>query len=151
MRPYGTAVLRLCVGTVFLAHGAQKLFGAWGGPGLAGTAGLFENLGLMPAYPLAVLAAVAEFGGGVLLIVGGLTRWVALLLALEMVVAVWKVHYLNGFFLNSDRGPDVEFSLVLIGALLCLMLAGPGALSVDEWRDSSAEAKRAGQARARKV
>ncbi len=151
MRPYGTAVLRLCVGTVFLAHGAQKLFGAWGGPGLAGTAGLFENLGLMPAYPLAVLAAVAEFGGGVLLIVGGLTRWVALLLALEMVVAVWKVHYLNGFFLNSDRGPGVEFSLVLIGALLCLMLAGPGALSVDEWRDSSAEAKRAGQARARKV
>jgi putative oxidoreductase len=144
-------VLRLCVGTVFLAHGAQKLFGAWGGPGLAGTAGLFESLGLTPAYPLAVLAAVAEFGGGVLLIVGGLTRWVALVLALEMGVAVWKVHYINGFFLNSTRGPGVEFCLVLTGALLCLMLAGPGALSVDEWRTSSAEAKRAGQARARKV
>jgi putative oxidoreductase len=144
-------VLRLCVGTVFLAHGAQKLFGAWGGPGLAGTAGLFEGLGLTPAYPLAVLAALAEFSGGVLLIVGGLTRWVALVLAIEMGVAVWKVHYLNGFFLNSARGPGVEFCLVLTGALFCLTLAGPGALSVDEWRTSSAEAKRAGQARARKV
>src|ERR1700738_4554176 len=113
MRPYGPAVLRLCVGTVFLAHGAQKLFAAWGAPGLAGTAGLFESLGLTPAYPLAVLAAVAEFGGGVLLILGGLTRWAALALAIDMGVAVWKVHYLNGFFLNSARGPGVEFCLVL--------------------------------------
>jgi uncharacterized membrane protein YphA (DoxX/SURF4 family) len=61
------------------------------------------------------------------------------------------VHYLNGFFLDADRGPGVEFCLVLIGALLCLMLAGPGAVSVDEWRNSSAEAKAAGRARARKV
>jgi putative oxidoreductase len=151
MTPYGLAALRLCVGAVFLAHGAQKLFGVWDGPGLAGTAELFANLGLIPAYPLATLAAVAEFGGGALLILGGLTRWVALVLAIEMGVAVWKVHYLNGFFLNSSRGPGVEFNLVLIGALLCLMLTGPGAVSVDEWRNSSAEAKAAGRARARKV
>jgi putative oxidoreductase len=151
MRPYGLAALRLCIGAVFVAHGAQKLFGVWDGPGLAGTAELFANLGLTPAYPLAILTAVAEFGGGVLLILGGLTRWVALVLAIEMGVAVWKVHYLNGFFLHSPRGPGVEFSLVLTGALLCLMLTGPGAVSVDEWRNSSAEAKAAGRARARKV
>ncbi len=151
MRPYGLAVLRLCVGAVFLAHGAQKLFGVWDGPGLAGTAAFFTNLGLTPAYPLAILTAVTEFGGGALLVLGGLTLWVALALAIDMGVAVWKVHYLNGFFLNSVRGPGVEFCLVLTGALLCLMLAGPGALSVDEWRTSSAEAKAAGRARARKV
>jgi putative oxidoreductase len=151
MRPYGLAALRLCVGAVFLAHGAQKLFGAWDGPGLAGTAELFATLGLTPAYPLATLTALAEFGGGVLLILGGLTRWVALVLAIEMGVAVWKVHYLNGFFLNSPRGPGIEFCMVLIGALLCLMLTGPGAVSIDEWRNSSAEAKAAGRARARKV
>jgi putative oxidoreductase len=151
MRPYGPTVLRLCVGAVFLAHGAQKLFGVWDGPGLTGTASFFGTLGLTPAYPLALLTALTEFGGGGLLILGGLTRWVALGLAIDMGVAIWKVHYPNGFFLNSHRGQGIEFTLVLIGALLCLMLTGPGALSVDEWRNSSAEAMRAGRARARKV
>ena len=151
MRPYGPAALRLCVGAVFLAHGAQKLFGAWNGPGLAGTTAFFTSVGLPYAYPLAILVAITELGGGALLILGGLTRWVALALAIDMGVAVWKVHYLNGFFLNSPRGQGVEFTLVLTGALLCLMLTGPGAFSWDEWRNSSAEAMRAGRARARKV
>lgn len=151
MRPYGPAALRLCVGAVFLAHGAQKLFGVWDGPGLTAMAGYLVTIGLTPAYPIAVLTAVSELAGGVLLILGGLTRWVAFGLAVRVGIAVWKVHYLNGFFLNSDRGDGVEFSLVLLGGLLCLMLTGPGALSVDEWRNSSAEAKAAGRARARKV
>jgi len=151
MRPYGPAVLRLYVGGVFLAHGAQKLFGLWGGPGLAGTTALFATLGLPYPYPLALLVAVTEFAGGALLILGGLTRWVALALAIEMGVAIWKVHYSNGFFLNSRSGQGSEFALVLLAAMLSLMLTGPGALSWDEWRDSSAEAMRAGRARARKV
>jgi putative oxidoreductase len=151
MTPYGPAALRLCLGAVFLAHGGQKLFGMWDGPGLTGTAGFLTSLGLTPAYPLAVLVAVTEFAGGVLLIVGGFTRWVALALAVDMAVAVWKVHYIHGFFLNSPGGAGVEFCLVLIGGLICLMLTGPGAFSVDEWRDSSAESMRAGRARARKV
>jgi putative oxidoreductase len=151
MRAYGATVLRLCVGAVFLGHGAQKLFGLWGGPGLDGTTAFFTTLGLPYPYPLALLVAVTEFGGGALLILGGLTRWVALALAIDMVVAIWKVHYTNGFFLNSPRGQGFEFALVLLGALVCLMLTGPGALSWDEWRDSSAEAMRAGRARARKV
>jgi putative oxidoreductase len=151
MRAYGPATLRLCVGAVFLAHGAQKLFGAWGGSGLTGTTAFFTSLGLPSPYPLAILVAVVEFAGGALLMLGGLTRWVALALAIDMGVAIWKVHYVNGFFLSSRRGQGVEFTLVLLGALVCLMLTGPGVFSWDEWRHSSAEAMRAGRARARKV
>ena len=155
MRPYGPAVLRLCVGAVFVAHGAQKLLGVWGGLGLAGTAAFFTTLGLTPAYPFAILAAVTELVGGVLLILGLGARWVALALAIDMGVAVYKVHYANGFFLNwglvPGKGHGYEFNMVLVGALLCLMLAGPGALSLDEWRNRSEEAARAGRARARKV
>jgi len=151
MRPYGPAALRLCVGAVFLAHGLQKLFGLWGGQGLGGTTAMLGAWGLNPAYPLAVAVGIAELGGGALLIIGGLTRWVALALLVEVGVAVWKVNYLNGFFLTSANGVGVEYRLLLIGALLCLSLTGPGALSIDEWRNSSAEAMRAGRARARKV
>jgi len=123
----------------------------WGGSGIEGTTALLASWGLNPAHPLAILAGVSELVGGAFLIVGGLTRWVALALIVEVGVAVWKVNYLNGLFLTSSGGPGVEYRLVLIGALLCLTLTGPGAVSVDEWRDSSAEAMRAGRARARKV
>jgi len=155
MKPYGPAALRLCLGAVFVAHGAQKLLGVWGGPGLAGTAAFFTTLGLTPAYPLAILTALTELAGGVLLVLGLGARWVALALAIDMGVAVYKVHYANGFFLNwglvPGKGHGYEFNMVLVGALLCIMLAGPGALSLDEWRNRSAEAARAGRARARKV
>src|SRR5436190_1493698 len=115
MRPYGPAALRLCVGAVFLAHGIQKLFGMWGGLGIEGTTALLARWGLNPAHPLAIAVAVAELGGGALLIIGGLTRWVALALAIEVGVAVWKVNYLSGLFLTSANGPGVEYRLVLIG------------------------------------
>lgn len=150
MRPYGLAALRLCVGAVFLAHGLQK-FGLWGSPGLAGTATLLAGLGLAPAYPLAVLTAVAELAGGGLLLLGALTRWVALLLLVEQIFVVWKVNITNSYYLSTPDGPGAEYRLILIGAMLCLALAGPGALSLDEWRNSSAEAEAAGRARARKV
>ena len=151
MRPFGPAALRLCVGTVFLAHGLQK-FGLWGSPGLGGTANLLAGLGLVPAYPLAIVTAVAELGGGALLIAGGLTRWVALVLLVEQVFAVWKVNITNGYYLSTpDGGPGAEYRLILIGAMVCLALTGPGAVSLDEWRNSSEEAKAAGRARARKV
>ena len=143
MRPYGPAALRLCVGTVFLLHGLQKLFGLWGGGGIAGTTSLLASWSLTPAYPLAILAGVAELAGGALLILGGLTRWVALGLIAEVAVALWKVNYQNGLFLTSaGSGPGAEYRLVLVGALVCLALTGPGDLSVDEWRHSSAEAMR---------
>jgi putative oxidoreductase len=149
MRPYGPTALRLCVGAVFLAHGLQKV-GLWG-PGIAGTTTLLAGLEMAPAYPLAVVTALAELGGGVLLILGGLTRWVALALLIEQLVAVWKVNITNSYYLSTNQGPGMEYRLILIGAMLCLAMTGPGAFSLDEWRNSSAEAKAAGRARARKV
>jgi putative oxidoreductase len=152
MRLYGPAVLRLCVGAVFVAHGAQKLFGAWGGPGLSGTASMLGGLGMPFPYPLGVLLALSEFGGGILLLLGGLTTWAALALAIDMAVAIWRVHSPNGFFISGGaKGPGMEYALVLLAALICLMLTGPGAISVDEWRNESAEARALGRARARKV
>lgn len=155
MRPFGLTALRLAVAAVFIAHGGQKLLGLWGGPGLDATTAYFGSLGLQPAYPLAILASGTELIGGILLILGWGTRWVSLALAIVMGVAIWKVHYVNGFFMNWSgtvgRGHGMEFNLVLIGALICLMFNGPGALSFDEWRNQSAEAEARGRARARKV
>jgi putative oxidoreductase len=151
MRPYGLTVLRLCLAAVFLAHGAQKLLGLWGGPGLDGTAKMVGSLGLPYAYPLAVLLAVTECAGGILLILGWLTPWVAFALAIDMGVAIWKVHYPHGFFLSASGGGGIEYVLVLLGALVCLMLSGAGALSIDGWHSQTAEARARGRARARKV
>lgn len=142
---YGPAVLRLALAAVFIAHGAQKLFGIWGGGGLSGTTAFFTQLGLEPAYPLAIVAAVVEFGGGLLLLFGAYTVITALLLAVDMAVAIWTVHLASGFFLPNGY----EFNLTLIGALVCLMLTGAGALSIDARRASHAAAAAAGRARLR--
>jgi putative oxidoreductase len=145
MQPYGPAVLRLAVGAVFVAHGAQKLFGVWGGGGLDGTAAFFTQLGLAPAFPLAILVGVTEFAGGLMLILGAFTLYAALALVINMLVAVWKVHFAAGFFLPSGY----EFNIALVGALVSLMLTGAGALSVDGQRARSAEAEAYGRARLR--
>jgi putative oxidoreductase len=153
MQPYGPAVLRLVVGGIFTAHGAQKLFGIWGGGGIEGTTAFFTNLGLSPAMPLALLVGVLEFAGGLMLVLGALTIVVAPLLVITMATAIWKVHYAQGFFLNWALAPGAgfgyEFNLLLIGALVCLMLSGPGALSIDGRRARSAEAEAYGRARLR--
>jgi putative oxidoreductase len=144
MRPYGPLALRLAVGAVFVAHGLQKLLGIWGGPGISGTVHMVERLGFGYAYPLAILLILTEVAGGGLLVIGWATRWASLALAIGMALAIWKVHYPNGFF-------AMEHNIVLIGALVCLMLMGPGALSVDEHTSQSAEARARGRARMRKV
>ena len=142
---YGPTVLRIVVALVFIAHGGQKLFGIWGGGGLSGTASGFSQMGIEPAYWLAVLAGIAEFGGGLLLLLGAYTLAAASVLGIHMVAAIWLVHLPNGFFLPGGY----EFNLTLIGALVCLMLTGAGALSVDGRRASHAAAARAGRARIR--
>ena len=153
MQAYGLAVLRITLAVIFVAHGAQKLFGIWGGYGLSGTAAYFEQLGLRPGYSLALLVGVLEFGGGIMLILGALTLFVAFALAVNMGVAIWKVHAVNGFFLNwantPGQGHGVEYNLMLIGALVALMLSGPGAFSIDGRRARSAEAEAMGRARLR--
>jgi len=153
MESYGPAVLRLAVGAMFVAHGMQKLFAVWGGGGLSGTAAYFASLGLSPAYPLAVAVGVIEFAGGLLLLAGAFTRYVSVPLAAIMTAAIWTAHLPHGFFINwplaAGRGHGVEFHLVVLGALVCLMLSGPGALSYDHARARSAEADAAGRARLR--
>jgi putative oxidoreductase len=155
MRPYGLTALRLAVGMVFAAHGAQKLLGVWGGPGLSGTAAMVKSLGLPYPYPLAMVLTLSEFCGGILLMLGWMTPWVSLVLVVDMLVAIWKVHAANGFFMNwagtPGRGHGVEYNLVLIGALLDLALNGAGALSIDDWRSQHHEARRRGRERMRKV
>jgi putative oxidoreductase len=100
-----------------------------------------------------VLVACIEFGGGILLLAGLLTRWAASLLALEMAVAAYAVHLPNGFFLNWRVAPGVghgvEMNLVLIGGLASLLFTGPGALSIDGWRRAFEEQAALGRARLR--
>jgi putative oxidoreductase len=154
MDQFGPTVLRVMVGATFVAHGAQKLFGIWGGGGLAGTAAYFDRLVLSPGYPLAVAVGLTETFGGVLLMAGVLTLFAAGALTITMIGAIWKVHLANGFFLNwaitPGQGHGIEYNLVLIGALVCLMFTGPGAFSLEDRRARWAESDRAGRARLRR-
>jgi putative oxidoreductase len=154
MDHYGPAVLRLVVGATFVAHGAQKLFGIWGGGGLAGTASYFDTLGLSPGYPLAVAVGLTETLGGLLLMAGALTPFAAGALIVTMIGAIWNVHLTNGFFLNwaitPGKGHGIEYNLVLIAALMCLIFTGSGAFSLDHRRARWEESDRAGRARLRR-
>ena len=112
-------VVRVIVGIIFAAHGAQKLFGAFGGPGLA------EIVKMMG--PIGYLVTIGEFFGGLGLVVGFLTRFSAASLIVIMIGAIAMVHGKNGFFL--DKG-GFEYNLALIGLLVPILLIGPGTFSV---------------------
>ena len=125
-------VLRLVLGVVFFAHGAQKLLGWFGGYGFHGTMGFFEHMG-MPA-PVAFLIICTEFFGGLGLIVGLLTRIAALGIGVEMIGAIFLVHLPNGFFMNwmgTQKGEGFEYHLLAIAAAAVLLLRGSGAFSLD--------------------
>jgi putative oxidoreductase len=143
----------LAAGAVFAAHGAQKLFGLGGGGGLTATAAFFSQLGISPAYPAALLVALIELAGGLLLVAGAFTTYASGALLIDMLVALWKVHLGAGFFLNwtmaPGRGHGYEYSLMLIAALVSLLLTGPGALSVDGYRSRLAATEAASRARLR--
>jgi len=98
---WATLALRLAGGAIFAAHGAQKLFGWFGGYGLEGTGQFFDSIGLAPGYLMAFLAGAVEFLGGLALIVGLLVRPAAAALAIAMLVAIFAVHVNNGFFLDK--------------------------------------------------
>jgi len=121
-------VLRAALGAVMLAHGSQKLFGWFGGHGMAATAGFLGGLGFNPPMLWTVLLVLAEFGGGLLLIVGFLVPYAAAAIVTSQLVAVATVHWGSGFF-NSHQG--FEFNLTLIALGVALMLTGAGPLSVD--------------------
>ena len=125
-------MIRIPLGLIFIAHGSQKLLGVFGGHGLTATFTAFEQkLGIPPV--LTLLAIIAEFGGGIGVLCGFLTRLSAFGIASTMIVAMYKVHWANGFFLNGPRGDGVEYNLALLGMALALVFAGGGAWSVDRY------------------
>ncbi len=123
MHRWGITILRLAVGTVFLMHGGQKLFVY----GFHATAGFLGHIGILYPLAMAVILTLTEFLGGIALIVGLFTRWVAVALAIVMIVALFKVHLHGGFFLPKG----FEYVVTLLAANLCLALAGAGMLAID--------------------
>src|ERR1700687_6206769 len=125
---FGLLILRLWVGLPPAAHGAQKLFGWWGGPGMTGWTQSVRRLRIRPAQPWAWVAALSEFGGGLLLALGLLWPLGSLAIAGAMLVAIATVHLPKGFWVSKG---GFEFNLTLIGAAAALALTGPGSYSLD--------------------
>jgi putative oxidoreductase len=125
----GLLILRSVVGLLFAGHGAQKLFGWFGGKGLTGHAGFMEMLGMRPARFWAVVSALGEFLGGLGLAVGLLTPLAAVALIGTMLVAIVKVHWAKGLW-NGNGG--IEFPLTLATVAFVIGLTGPGVYSLDE-------------------
>lgn len=126
---YGLTLLRVVAGLTFVAHGSQKLFGWFGGYGLAGVAQWMESIGLAPGYLLALLAGSAEFFGGLALIIGLLVRPAAAVLVVTMLVAIFSVHLGNGFFISNN---GYEYALALLAISLTLLIEGAGKFSLDK-------------------
>lgn len=125
----GLLLIRVVFGLAFAAHGAQKLFGWFGGYGLAGTGGFLESLGFRPGKTFATAAALAEFFGGLLLALGFLGPVGPALMLSVMVVASITVHRKNGFFVATN---GIEHPLLMAAAAVGLALTGPGRYSVDQ-------------------
>lgn len=125
---WGPLVLRVVAGIIFAAHGAQKLFGWFGGHGLEGTGQWMASIGLQPGYLMALGAGSAEFFGGIALIIGLLTRPAAVVLAFTMLVAIFAVHFENGLFMSNN---GYEFALSLLAMSVALAITGGGNASAD--------------------
>jgi putative oxidoreductase len=132
---YGILFLRIVVGLVFAAHGAQKLFGWFGGHGPRGTAGFFQQLGFRAPMLMALLAGVSEIGG-LLFAAGFLTPFAALAMVVTMAMAIGTVHWANGFWAGNG---GYEFNLVLLAVPVAIAATGPGRYSIDAalgWADN---------------
>lgn len=136
-----TAILRMVLGVIFFAHGAQKMLGWFGGYGFSGTMGFFTSVMHIPAL-FAFLAIAAEFFGGLGLILGFLTRIAALGIFANMVVAIAMVHRHVGFFMNwtgAQKGEGYEYHLLVLAITAFLMIRGAGAFSIDRALSSPAK------------
>jgi putative oxidoreductase len=125
---WGALALRIPVGIIFAAHGAQKLFGRFGGYGLEDTGQWMDSIGLAPGYWMALLAGAAEFFGGLALIAGLLVRPAAASLAVAMLVAIFSVHIDKGLFVDKN---GYEYALALLAVAVALVFSGAGRGSVD--------------------
>ena len=142
-------ILRLTLGVIFFAHGAQKVLGWFGGYGFTGTMGFFTRVLHVPAV-FAFLAIAAEFLGGLGLIFGLLTRVAAFGPFCNMIVAVAMIHHNFGFFMNwtgTQKGEGYEYHLLLLAASAFLMIRGAGAASLDRLLSSPANNRMKVQAR----
>lgn len=124
LQQWAILILRIVVGIVFAAHGGQKLFMM----GFEGVAGFFGSLGIPLPMMAAIVVTLLEFVGGIALLVGVATRYVAGLLALDMLAALFLVHLGNGFFVTEG---GYELVLLLAAGALFFALSGPGAWSID--------------------
>ena len=120
--------LRIPVGIIFAAHGAQKLFGWFGGYGLEGTGKWMTSIGIEPGMLMAALAGGAEFFGGLALLLGLLVRPASAVLGFTMLVAIFSVHIGNGLFMSNN---GIEFGLALLAATVSLGISGAGRASID--------------------
>ncbi|MCG7211764.1 DoxX family protein [Paenibacillus mucilaginosus] len=128
MMALGLLLVRLVVGLLFVGHGAQKLFGWFGGYGPKGTGGWMESIGMKPGVLMAVLAGLMELIGGALFAAGLLTPLAAVLITLTMLGAIVKVHAQNGLWVTAN---GYEYPLVLIAVVIGVALTGAGAYSLD--------------------
>jgi putative oxidoreductase len=128
-REYAAIPLRIALGLIFFVHGARTLLGIFGGTGLARTGDYLASYGIVPGELWAVIAGFLGLFGGISLLIGLLTRWVAGALAIEMVVSLVAINLRAGF---SATNGGVEFPLILLAGLLSLMLLGPQHYAVDE-------------------
>ena len=124
----GLLLIRLVIGVAFIGHGAQKLFGWFGGYGPKGTGGWLESIGIKPGVTMAVLAGLMELIGGLLFAAGLLTPVAAILIIATMFGAIVKVHAPNGFWSTSN---GIEFPLTLLVVAAGVALIGPGSISLD--------------------
>ena len=124
---YGILFLRVVIGLIFFAHGAQKLLGWYGGPGLGGIAGWLRSMGFRMPGVMALMVALSETSG-ILFALGLLTPFAALAVASVMVVAVGSVHFKNGFFAGNG---GYEYNLLIWASAIAIAAAGPGRFSID--------------------
>jgi len=124
----GLLIIRLVIGLLFVGHGAQKLFGWFGGYGLKGTGGWFESIGMKPGVTMALFAGFAELIGGVLFALGLLTPLAGIMIAGTMIMAIVKVHASNGLWATSN---GYEYNLTLLAVAIGIALIGPGQYALD--------------------
>ncbi|MBB6446322.1 DoxX family protein [Bacillus benzoevorans] len=128
MLDIGLFIIRLIIGVLFIGHGAQKLFGWFGGYGLKGTAGWLESMNMKPGVLMAIMAGLSEFIGGILFVLGFLTPLAGLLIAATMLMAIIKVHGANGLWSTAN---GYEYNLTIIACAIGIALAGPGQIALD--------------------
>lgn len=121
-------ILRFVLGVIFMAHGAQKLFGMFNGIGLEGTARMIEGLGINKnVHFFALLWAYTEFIGGIFVMLGILARWSAGALGIIVLTRLWKISLVYGFFV---KGGGIEYDILILGACIPIILMGGGSWSV---------------------